>query len=85
MLSNQKLVEKRRRKEIKRKDKRRALFLQTVKALKGKKQKLLKERAMKVIMNNPNLLQKFITNQSKLNAQKQAPNVVPDKKPGNVA
>ena len=85
MLSLQKLVTKRRKKEIKRKNKRHSLFLQTVKTLKGRKQRLIKERAMKVIMNNPNLLQKFIVNQSKINALKEAEKSVPNKKPGNVA
>ena len=85
MISLQKLITKRRKKEIKRKEKRRSLFLQTVKTLKGRRQRLLKERAMKVIMNNPNLLQKFIVNQSKINALKEAEKSVPNKKPGNVA
>ena len=66
MLTPSRLAEKRRKKEVKRQIKRRKIFLATIKALKGRKQRALTERAMKIINQNPVLLKQFNDNHEKV-------------------
>jgi hypothetical protein len=70
MLSFKKLNAKRRRKEIKRQAKRKAIFLKKCKTLKGRKERLLKAKAMRTILSNPELLQKYIAERDRIKAEK---------------
>jgi hypothetical protein len=72
MLTTQKLNEKRRRKELKRQAKRKLLFLQTVRVKQGLKARRRKAEALKVILNNPELLQKYIENKKRIKAEREA-------------
>ena len=68
MLSTKELNNKRARKEAKRAAKRKAVFLGKLKNEKYEKRHALKERAMRVIMNNPVLMQKYVEHQAKIKA-----------------
>jgi hypothetical protein len=72
MLTTKRLNEKRRRKELKRKAKRRELFLKKVAALKGLKARRLRAQALKVILSNPELLQKYVEHQKQIKAERAA-------------
>ena len=71
MISITQLNSKRRAKALKRKAKAKRALNFTLSNLKGRKARNLRKQAIKTILNNPVLLQKFVENQQKIQAEKE--------------
>ena len=65
MLTNKKLIQKRAKREAKRKSRREMLKKIAAIDRKNRKARILRERAMSIITQNPSLLKKFTENQAK--------------------